>query len=251
MIKTQEEIQKIREACIAAKQVLQECYNYADIGINCIDIDRRASLYMQDLNVISGCFGYNKFPSQICISVNNEAVHGVAKNKKLKDGDIVKIDVVVQKNGYYGDTCRTKMIGNKHLVHKEELLKQGKICLQIGINQAKPGNKICDIGNAINKYLVDFNDKNKTSYNLTSHFTGHGIGKEMHEPPQILHCNNKNNIEIVPNMIFTIEPIIFSKRVDKFYLDIDGHTVYCKKGILSTQEEHTILITKNGNEILT
>lgn len=246
MVKNEEEIQGIKEACIAAKKVLQVCLDYANVGVTLSDIDRRADLYMRDLNVTSGSLGYHGFPKSICTSINNVVVHGIPNEYKLKDGDIVSIDIIVKKGEFYGDTCKTKMIGTKHYAYKEELIAHTKKCLELGIGVAKPGNKLCDIGNTINSYVSSLKE-----YDVVREFCGHGIGRSIHEPPQILNHYNNNKTKIIPGMVFTIEPIVVNKKNPKFFLDMDGFTIYNKKGILSAQEEHTILITDKGNEILT
>ena len=184
------------------------------------------------------------FPKSVCTSVNNVICHGIPGNEVLKEGDIINVDVTSILNGYYGDASRMFLIGDVSAEAKN-LVDITQHCLQIGIQQVKPGKTTGDIGHAIQTHAEGL------GYSVVRDFAGHGVGIEFHEEPQILHYGKPNTgVLLQPNMVFTIEPMINIGRPECKLLR-DGWTAVTQDGSLSAQWEHTIRVTSNGSEILT
>lgn len=196
------------------------------------------------LKAYPATLNYNGFPKSICTSVNNEVCHGVPKNKILKSGDILNIDVTILKDGYHGDTSKMFTIGYIS-EQSNDMINIAKECLYKAIKKLQPGVYLNIIGQTIE------NHAKKHNYSIIKEYCGHGIGKYLHEDPCILHYkNNDQKIKLTKGMIFTIEPII-SAGTNKVKTLKDGWTVLTLDNSLSAQWEHTILITENGHEILT
>lgn len=188
--------------------------------------------------------GHSPFPKSICTSINNQICHGIPGPKILKKGDIVNIDITVIKDGYHGDTSRMFYLGEPSIKAKR-LCEITYECMWLGIYKVKPGNFLGDIGHAIQ------NHAELNGYSVVREFCGHGIGKVFHEEPQVLHYGSQGKgLELKEGMIFTIEPMINAGKKDIKMLP-DGWTVVTKDRSLSAQWEHTILVTKNGYEVLT
>ncbi|MEC7165092.1 MAG: type I methionyl aminopeptidase, partial [SAR324 cluster bacterium] len=184
------------------------------------------------------------FPKSVCTSVNNVICHGIPGNEVLKEGDIINVDVTSILDGYYGDASRMFLIGDVSEEAKN-LVDITQQCLQIGIQQVKPGKTTGDIGHAIQTHAEGL------GYSVVRDFAGHGVGIEFHEEPQILHYGKPNTGALLqPNMVFTIEPMINIGRPECKLLR-DGWTAVTQDGSLSAQWEHTIRVTSNGSEILT
>ena len=184
------------------------------------------------------------FPKSICTSVNNVICHGIPGNEVLKEGDIINVDVTSVLDGYYGDASRMFLIGDV-LEEAKNLVDITQQCLQIGIQQVKPGKTTGDIGHAIQTHAEGL------GYSVVRDFAGHGVGIEFHEEPQILHYGKPDTgILLQPNMVFTIEPMINIGRPECKLLS-DGWTAVTQDGSLSAQWEHTIRVTSNSSEILT
>jgi methionyl aminopeptidase len=245
IIKTPEEIQKIRTASRLAAEALEMIAPYVKIGVTTEELNKICHDYIVDVQqAYPAPLNYRGFPKSICTSINHQICHGIPSNKKLKQGDIINIDITVVKDGYYGDTSKMFFLG-KPSVLAERLVRITKECLFKGIEIVEPGSHFGDIGKVIQKYAEANN------FSVVREYCGHGIGKEFHEEPSILHYNTLNPGEIMrPGMIFTIEPMINSgKRYVK--LLPDGWTVVTKDHSLSAQWEHTILVTETSYEILT
>lgn len=195
------------------------------------------------LKAYPGVLNYNGFPKSICVSINNEACHGIPNERILQNGDILNIDVAVMKDNHYGDSSRMFKIG-KISAEAEFLLKKSKECLYNAIKIIKPNIKINMIGETIETYA------NLNKLSVAKEYCGHGIGKKLHEDPYILHCKNNDNSTLKEHMIFTIEPIITLGN-GKTIISKNKWTALTKDKKLSAQWEHTILVTKNGYEILT
>lgn len=244
-IKTKAEIEKMRVAGKLAADVLVMITPHVKVGVTTEYLDKLCHDYIVDhQKAIPGCLNYHGYPKTICSSVNHVICHGIPNDKKLKDGDIVNIDVTVMKNGYFGDTSKMFMVGEPS-VQAARLVKVTRECMLIGIKQVKPGNYLGDIGAAIQAHA------HKHRFSVVQEYCGHGIGKNMHEEPQILHYGEpKTGLELLPGMIFTIEPMINAgKRFTR--LLPDKWTVVTKDHSLSAQWEHTILVTEDGYEVLT
>ncbi len=245
-IKTSEEIQKMRVAGRLAAEVLEMIAPYVKPGISTLELNDICHDYMVNhQKAIPAPLNYMGFPKSICTSVNHVVCHGIPNEKKLKDGDIINVDVTVIKEGYHGDTSCMFTIG-KVEPHAERLIRITQECLYLGIEQVKPGARLGDIGAVIQNYAE------KNHYSVVREYCGHGIGKIFHEPElQVLHYGTRGTGHVLkPGMTFTIEPMINAgKRHIKLLRD--GWTVVTKDRRLSAQFEHTIAVTETGYEILT
>lgn len=244
IIKTEEEIKKMMVAGKILANVHKELRNLIKPGVKTIDLDRFVENYLKEHGATPEQKGYEGFPYSICASVNDEICHGFPRDEELKNGDIVTIDMVVNVDGWLADSAWSYEVGE---VSKEahDLLEVTKKCLYLGIEQAKIGNRLGDIGHAIQSYAES------KGYSVVREFIGHGIGREMHEDPQVLHYGKAGRgLRICEGMVFTIEPMInvggYELTIDK-----DGWTARTKDGSLSAQYEHQIAITKDGPIIIT
>jgi len=188
--------------------------------------------------------GYTPYPKSICTSVNHQICHGVPGPKKLKNGDIINIDITVIKDGYHGDTSRMFIVGEGSLAARR-LCEITFEAMWIGIEQVRPGATLGDVGAAIQKFAEGF------GYSVVREFCGHGIGTKFHEEPQVLHYGKPGTgVKLQEGMIFTIEPMLNAGRREIKEMP-DGWTIVTKDHSLSAQWEHTVLVTADGYEILT
>ena len=246
-IKTADELQKMRVAGRLASEVLQMIEPLVEVGITTGELDRICHEYITGTQqAIPAPLNYNGFPKSICTSINDVVCHGIpSDNKKLKNGDIVNIDVTVIKNGYHGDTSIMVMVGEV-APHAERLIKITQECLYKALDLVKPGATLGDIGHAIQQHAE------KNYYSVVREYCGHGIGKVFHEDPQILHYGRKGaGMVLEPGMCFTIEPMINAGRRHTKLNAKDGWTVTTRDGRLSSQWEHTLAVTDDGCEIFT
>lgn len=246
-IKTAEEIEKMRVAGKLAAQVLDMIGEHVQKGVTTEHLNQLCHNYIVDVQGgIPAPLNYGRppFPKSICTSVNHVICHGIPADKKLKDGDIVNIDVTVIKDGYHGDTSKMFVVGKPSIL-AERLIRVTQECLYKGIEIVKPGARLGDIGHVIQTHA------HKHNYSVVHEYCGHGIGATFHEDPQIVHYGQPNTgDEILPGMCFTIEPMINAgKRYSKILPD--QWTVVTKDRSLSAQWEHTLLVTETGVEILT
>ena len=244
-IKTPTEIDKMRVAGRLAAQVLQMIRPHVRAGISTGELDRICHDYIvNDLDAIPAPLNYRGFPKSICTSLNHQVCHGIPGDKTLKNGDILNIDITVIKDGFHGDTSRMFMIGEASVQAKRVI----KVCyeaMRIGIEMVRPGARLGDIGHAIQKHAEAAN------FSVVREYCGHGVGREFHEEPQVLHYGTPGTgMELVAGMTFTIEPMINAGKRDTKLLP-DGWTVVTKDHSLSAQWEHTILVTETGFEVLT
>ncbi|MCU7930692.1 MAG: type I methionyl aminopeptidase [Candidatus Thiodiazotropha sp. (ex Codakia rugifera)] len=244
-IKTAAEIEKMRVAGRLAAQVLEMIAPHVEPGITTQELDRICHDYIiNEQNAIPAPLNYRGFPKSICTSVNQVVCHGIPSEKRLKKGDIVNLDITVIKDGYHGDTSKMFCIGEPSILAKR-LIDVTQQALWTGIKQVKPGCRIGDIGHAIQSFVEKYN------YSVVREYCGHGIGREFHEDPQILHYGRPGTgIELLPGMCFTIEPMVNAGK-QQVKLKPDGWTVVTKDRSLSAQFEHTLLVTEAGYEILT
>ena len=244
-IKTPVEIEKMRVAGRLAAEVLDMIEEHVVPGISTEELDRIFHEYMvEKQKVVPAPLNYRGFPKSICTSVNHQVCHGIPSPKKLKNGDIVNIDITVIKDSYHGDTSKMFFVGEATIKAKR-LVKVTQECLYLGIKEVAPGAHLGDIGHAIQKYAES------NGFSVVQEFCGHGIGRNFHEDPQVLHYGKPGaGEEIKAGMIFTIEPMI---NQGKRYVKVlpDGWTAVTKDHSLSAQFEHTILVTPVGYEILT
>ncbi|VFP83637.1 type I methionyl aminopeptidase [Buchnera aphidicola] len=246
ILKNEYDLQQIRISGKITANVLEMIKPYIIPDISTKDIDDICHNYIINVKkAIPACLGYNNFPKSICISVNDVVCHGIP-NKKLflKNGDIVNIDVSVIKNNYYTDASKMFLVGSVN--KKNKLLCQiTRNSLYLSLKCIKHGAKINKIGQIIQKYV----EKNK--FSVVKEYCGHGIGKNFHELPYILHFYNKNDHTIMQKgMVFTIEPMV-NEKSSSIKCMKDGWTVKTQDGGLSSQYEHTIVVTSTGCEIIT
>lgn len=244
-INTPEDIDKMRIAGKLAAEVLEMIAPHVVAGVSTEELDKICHDYIVDVqHAIPAPLNYRGFPKSICTSINQQICHGIPSDKKLKNGDIVNIDITVIKDGYHGDTSKMFCIGEVS-PHAKRLVDITRQCLFLGIAEVKPGARLGDIGYAIQKHA----ETNR--YSIVREFCGHGIGKKFHEDPHVMHFGKRGDgVELEPGMIFTIEPMLNQgKRHMKILAD--GWTAVTKDRSLSAQWEHTILVTDTGHEILT
>lgn len=249
-LKSIEDIEKMRIAGRLASEVLDFITPHVVAGISTGELDKLCHDYMVD---IQGTIpaplnyappGYSPYPKSICTSVNHQICHGVPGDKKLKNGDIINIDITVIKDGYHGDTSRMFVVGDASLAAKR-LCQLTYEAMWIGIEQVKPGATLGDVGYAIQKFAEGF------GYSVVREFCGHGIGKKFHEEPQVLHYGKPGTgVVLQPGMTFTIEPMLNAGRREIKEMP-DGWTIVTKDHSLSAQWEHTVLVTDTGFEIMT
>ncbi len=244
-IKTAAEIEKMRVAGILAADVLRMIEPHVVPGITTGELDRLCHEYMVDeQQTIPAPLNYHGFPKSICTSVNHQVCHGIPGEKRLKKGDIVNIDITVIKDGFHGDTSRMFAVGEAS-VRANRLMRISEDCMWEGINLVRPGIQLGDIGHAI-QVLAE-----GEGYSVVREYCGHGIGREFHENPQVLHYGRPGTGEtLAAGMIFTIEPMINAGKRNVKVL-ADGWTVVTRDRDLSAQWEHTVLVTDNGFEVLT
>jgi len=246
LIKTPEEIQKMRVASRLAAEVLEMIAPLVVPGISTGELERICRRYiLEEQQAIPATLNHHGFPGCICTSVNHVVCHGIPSDKKiLKDGDIINIDVTVKKDDYIGDTSIMCLVG-KAKPHAERLVKVTQECLYKAIAIVKPGIKLGDIGHIIQQHAET------NYYSVVREFCGHGIGRKMWEEPQVPHFGEPNTgLELQAGMTFTIEPMINLGQKEVRQLP-DGWTVVTKDHKLSAQWEHTILVTETGFEVLT
>jgi len=246
LIKTPEEIEKMRVAGRLAAEVLEMIDEHIRPGVSTEELDRICHDYIVNTQkAIPAPLNYKGFPKSICTSVNHVICHGIPSPKKiLKDGDILNIDVTIIKDGYHGDTSKMWIVG-KPKPGTERLVRVTQECLYLGIEQVRPGARLGDIGHVIQQHAE------KHHYSVVRDYCGHGIGKGFHEEPQVVHYGKPGTgMELKEGMTFTIEPMINQGKYHTKLL-ADGWTVVTKDHKLSAQWEHTILVTADGYEVLT
>lgn len=244
-IKTEEDIEGIRKSCKLTHEVLDMVGERIKAGITTEDINKWVHEYTVEHGAYPAPLGYHGFPKSTCVSINEVVCHGIpSEDRVIKDGDIVNVDVTCILNGYYGDANRTYIIGNA-TKEAENLVKVAKECLDLGIKQVKPYNTLGDVGYAIQTHAESH------GYSVVYDYGGHGIGNDFHEEPFVPHLGKKGEgMILLPNMIFTIEPMINMGRPETTVLE-DDWTAVTEDGSLSAQWEHTIRVTEDGYEILT
>jgi len=249
ILKTNNELKLMREANRIIAIILSEIKEKIVPGASTYELDKWAEERILSLNAKPGFKGYRSgsriYPATLCTSINHEVVHGIpTKDRFLRDGDIIGIDVGVIYKGYYGDGAYTYAVG-KVSPEVEDLMKTCQGALDVAIRQAKKGNRVNDISAAIDKYV------RPRGYEIVRDLTGHGIGRNLHEEPQILNYNDgKKGQKLKVNMTLAIEPMITNGTYKVRTLN-DNWTVVTDDGSLSAHYEHTVAITGNGPEILT
>jgi methionyl aminopeptidase len=244
-IKTASEQDKMRIAGRLAASVLDMIEPFVQPGVTTEELDQRCHDFIVDeLKSVPANLGYRGFPKTVCTSVNHVVCHGIPGERRLKNGDIVNIDVTVIRDGFHGDTSRMYFAGTPPVLAR----RLSETCFEAmwrGIRVVRPGAHLGDIGHAIQTFAESRN------YSVVREYCGHGIGRIYHEDPQVLHYGKPDTgLELVEGMTFTIEPMINAGRRDVRLLK-DGWTVVTSDQSLSAQWEHTILVTRTGYEVLT
>jgi len=250
-IKSAEEQQMMRAAGRAAARVLEMIEPYVVPGATTDELDRRCHDFItRELKSIAAPLNYGgtadrpPFPKSICSSVNHVVCHGIPGPKTLKRGDVVNLDITVITNGFHGDTSRMFCVGDTGVLARR-LVDTTRTAMLEGIRLVKPGVRLGDIGAAIQRYAES------QGFSVVREYCGHGIGRQFHEEPQVLHYGKPGTgIALVPGMTFTIEPMLNAGRPEVKLLP-DGWTVVTKDHSLSAQWEHTVLVTEEGVEVLT
>lgn len=244
-IKSEREIELMRESGRILSIVHTELAKMIKPGISTLDIDKRCYEVIREFGCIPSFLNYQGYPASVCVSVNDEVVHGIPnKNRILKDGDIVSLDAGVIYKGYHSDAARTVAVGQVSTEWKR-LMDVTKQSFFEGIKYAKPGYRIGDISGAIQDYAESF------GYSLVRELVGHGVGRELHEDPQVPNFRTKRKgIRLEPGMTLAIEPMVNMGHYDVNWLD-DGWTVVTADGSPSAHYENTILITDGEPELLT
>ncbi len=245
VIHSKEEIEGIREAAQITSQVLEEICRYVRPGATTLEIDQFAGKLIRDRGGESAFFNYRGFPAQICISVNDEVVHGIGRMERvIKMGDIVSLDVGIKLNGFIGDTARTVSVGPPagKIAH---LLAITQKSLQLAIEVAVCNNTVRDIGEAVHSLVTS------AGFSVVRDFVGHGCGVKLHEPPEVPNYPTaKSREKLRPGMVLALEPMV-NVGHHKVSIDSDGWTVRTVDGGWSAHFEHMILITEGKPEILT
>jgi len=243
LIKTEEEIELIRESSLLVGKTLAEVARHIIPGATTLDLDRIAEEFIRDHGGVPGFKGYNGFPATLCVSVNDEVVHGIPGKRQLQDGDIVSVDCGVKKNGYFGDSAYTFAVGQ---VSDDVLLlmQRTKESLYLAIETAVAGRRIGDIGYAVQSYVEGY------GYSVVRDLVGHGLGKNLHEKPEVPNFGRRGQgKELREGMVLAIEPMI-NLGVKNVTQDNDGWTIRTADKMPSAHFEHDVVVRKGQAEIL-
>jgi methionyl aminopeptidase len=244
ILKTERDLESMRPACAVAATVLDEVAAFVQPGVTTKEVDDYAASRIRQYGARSAFLGYRQYPCQICISVNDQVVHGLAGPRQLRLGDIVSLDVGVIYNGFIGDTAKTVAVGGCGVL-AQKLMDITEKALYEGIRQATAGNRVSDISRAVQS-CVETN-----GFSVVREFVGHGVGRSMHEEPQVPNfVDGKNSAKLRPGMTLAIEPMVNAGLPGVKILN-DGWTVVTDDGSLSAHFEHTVLVTEAEPEILT
>lgn len=243
-LKTVDEISRIRESCKLLAETHLEIEKMVDVGITTLELDRFARSYIEMHGGKPAFLNYMGYPASLCTSVNEVVIHGIPENRKLKEGDIISLDLGIDLKGYFSDAARTLPVGQISTEAKE-LIDVTKECLYLGIEEAKTGNRISHIGKAV------FEHAKKHGMGVVKEYCGHGVGFSQHEDPQIPNYISRGpNPRIKPGMVLAIEPMI-NRGTGRVVLLDDEWTVETADGELSAHWEHTVVVFKDHTEILT
>ena len=244
VLKTKQEIELIRKAAILVGKTLAEVGSHIRPGVTTRFLDQIGEQFIRDNGGKPLCKGFEGFPSALCISVNDVVVHGIPGDLFIKEGDNVSVDCVIELDGYVGDSAYTFPVGEIS-TDMQRLLKVTKECLYLGIEKAKPGNRIGDIGHAVQQHAQ------KNGYGVVQELCGHGVGLKMHESPNVPNYGVKGTGALLkPGMVIAIEPMITMGSKNVSFSKVDGWTCRTKDGKPAAHFEHTIAVTENGPEIL-
>lgn len=244
-IYTQQDFEQLRMSGKLAAATLDYIAPFVKVGVTTNELNDLCHNFIVSHGAIPAPLNYKGFPKSICTSLNHVVCHGIPDETKLKDGDILNIDVTVIVNGYYGDTSRMYLVGNPS-IKARRLVEVTYEAMMRGIAQVKPGNTLGDIGFAIQQFAEAQN------YSVVRDYCGHGIGTKFHEDPNVPHYGQPGQgLKLVPGMCFTIEPMINAGKYHVRLSQKDGWTVTTRDASLSAQFEHTLGVTETGFEIFT
>nr|WP_321450470.1 type I methionyl aminopeptidase [uncultured Carboxylicivirga sp.] len=242
-LKTDEEIELMRESNLIVARTLAEVAKVIKPGVSTLELDKIAETFIRDNGGTPAFLNYNGFPNSLCMSVNEQVVHGIPNNKPLQEGDVVSVDCGALKNGFYGDSAYTFMVGEV-TPEVKALLEATKESLYKGIEQAVENNRLGDIGHAVQKYTEE------RGYSVVREMVGHGIGRDLHESPEVPNYGRKGNgTKLKAGMVIAIEPMInLGKR--QIIQEDDGWTIRTADKRVSAHYEHTVAIRKGEADIL-
>ena len=245
ILKTERDLDAMRPACTVASRVLDDVSSFIRPGVTTREVDNYAASRIKYYGAKSAFLGYRKYPCQICISVNDEVVHGLANERRLQFGDIVSLDVGVVYHGFIGDTARTVAVGGCSL-EAQRLMDVTERALFEGIGQAVPGNRVSDISRSVQNHVEG------NGFSVVREFVGHGVGRSVHEEPQVPNYldSKAKDYRLQPGMTLAIEPMVNAGGPAVKILK-DGWTAVTQDGSLSAHFEHTVLVTGSEPEILT
>ncbi len=244
LIKTDEQIAGIRRSCQLSKKIMDLISDEIQIGISTDDINNWVHKLTIEHGAVPAPLNYNGFPKSVCTSLNNVICHGIPDQTKLKDGDILNVDITCILDGYYGDISRMFLLGDPS-PQARSLVQVAFECMNLGIEQVKPFNRTGHIGYAIEQHAK------KHGFSVVQNYGGHGTGNKFHEDPFVPHYGpEQSGMVLVPNMVFTVEPMINAGDYRCRVLE-DNWTAVTRDGSLSAQWEHTVRVTEDGVEILT
>ncbi|MBZ5563949.1 MAG: type I methionyl aminopeptidase [Acidobacteriia bacterium] len=238
------ELEKLRRSGHVVRQILDEAREKVRPGVTTLELEKFVEKRLAQLGAKPASKGYRGYPWCLCTSVNNEIVHGMPSNRRLKEGDIIGLDLGVVVDGYYGDSAITVAVGavNENV---QRLLRVTEEALELGIQMARVGNRVGDISATVQGYVE------KNGYSVVREFVGHGIGREYHEEPQVPNFGQAGHGPLLKEaMVFTIEPMVNEKGPELRVLD-DNWTAVTADGGLSAHFEHTVAVTRNGPDVLT
>ena len=238
--KTGEEIEQIRKSSLLVGKTLAEVAKIIEPGVTTLELDKVAEEFIRDNNAFPGFLGYGGFPNSLCTSVNSAVVHGIPNNKPLKNGDIVSVDCGVLMDDFYGDSAYTFMVGEVS-DEVQNLLKITQECLTLAIDQTKSGNRIGDIGFAVQ------NHAEKNGFGVVRELVGHGLGRSLHEKPEVPNYGKKGRgHKLKPGLVLAIEPMINLGKKEVKQLK-DGWTIETKDRLPSAHFEHDVVVTLDGS----
>jgi methionyl aminopeptidase len=243
VLKSKSEIEQVKKSCMIVASVLEELKKIIEPGVTCQALNELAEKLILQAEAIPAFKGYRGFPAALCTSVNDQIVHGIPDGRRLKEGDIVSLDLGAKLNGFYGDCAITVPVGDIS-EEAERLLRVTETSLYLGIQQAVVGNRLFDISHAVQSWVE------KNGFSVVRDFVGHGIGRELHEEPQVPNFGVPHHgPRLEEGMVFALEPMV-NAGTFKVKILPDGWTAVTADGSLSAHFEHTIAISGNGPEIL-
>jgi len=244
-LKTKSDLGLMRRAGQLAAQVLTELKPHVQAGVTTKELDRIAEKFIRKNGGVPTFIGYRGYPATLCVSINEEVVHGIPGGRKLEQGNLVSIDVAATVDGFVGDTATTYVVGDYPSAKAKRLVEVTKASLLKAIDAMRPGNRLGDVSFAVQEFVE------KNGFGVVRDFVGHGIGRKMHEEPPVPNYGQPGTgIKLETGLVLAIEPMVTEGHWQVKVLS-DGWTVVTADGLLASHEEHTVALTENGPEILT